>query len=210
MQVKVCGMKYPENISAIAALRPDYMGFIFFPRSSRYIGDLPDPDLFSVSSPVRKVGVFVDEKPDRLIRICRQYGFEIAQLHGGESPEYCREIRNSGIEVLKAFSIDEAFNFEVTVPYASVSDYFLFDTKGKNPGGNGQKFGWSVLDRYKGETPFFLSGGIQPGDIRGIRQLRHPKLYAVDINSGFETAPGRKAVSKVACFINDIKANKKI
>lgn len=206
LKIKVCGMRDPENISGVVAVIPDYMGFIFYPKSKRFVGFEPSPEVISiVPDSVRKVGVFVDEIPEKVLEICLNWKLDVAQLHGNESPEYCRQIKNSGITVFKAFSVDESFDFATLKAYSGVCDYFLFDTKGLFPGGTGQKFNWQLLIKYKGDVPFFLSGGIGPADMKTVLDFRHPQLFGIDINSGFEISPAMKDVEKVRMFIEEIR-----
>jgi phosphoribosylanthranilate isomerase len=206
LKIKVCGMRDPENISGVVAALPDYLGFIFYPKSSRFVDYEPSPDiLLAVPDSIRKVGVFVDEMPEKVIETCNNWNLDVAQLHGNESPEYCQQIQESGLTVFKAFSVDEQFDFNILKSYSSVCDYFLFDTKGRVPGGTGLKFNWQLLENYKGSLPFFLSGGIGPDDLEAIRLFEHPRWHGIDINSGFEIAPAFKDVEKVIWFIEEIK-----
>jgi len=208
LKIKVCGMRYPENILVVADALPDFMGFIFYPKSKRFVGtDFSIDTLETIPESVDKVGVFVDELPEKVIEICQNLNLQVAQLHGGESPEYCQQIQSSGLTVFKAFSVDEQFDFEKLKAYSGFCDYFLFDTKGHLPGGTGQKFNWQLLENYKGEIPFFLSGGIGPDDLEAIRHFSHPRWHGIDINSGFELAPALKDVEKVNQFIFKIRNN---
>jgi len=207
LKIKVCGMRDPENISGVVAALPDYLGFIFYPRSKRFIGFEPSPEVLSiVPDTVRKVGVFVDETLEKVLEICRNWKLNVAQLHGNESPDYCKQIKDAGIAVFKAFSVDELFDFTTLTSYSGVCDYFLFDTKGQFPGGTGQKFNWQLLENYQGNVPFFLSGGIGPEDLKAVLDFQHPQLFGVDINSGFEISPALKDVEKVRSFINEIRS----
>ena len=129
----------------------------------------------------------------------------MVQLHGHETPEYCKQIKDSGITVFKAFSVDESFDFAILQAYSGFCDYFLFDTKGQLPGGTGQKFNWQLLENYKGDIPFFLSGGIDSNDLEAVLNFRHPQLFGIDINSGFEISPALKDVEKVKSFISGIR-----
>ncbi|MBV5312094.1 MAG: phosphoribosylanthranilate isomerase [Prolixibacteraceae bacterium] len=206
LKIKVCGMRDPENISGVVAARPDFIGFIFYPKSKRFVGFDHSPEVLSVvPESVKKVGVFVDETPEKLLEIYKNWKLDVVQLHGNETPEYCRQIRNSGITVFKAFSVDESFDFAALEAYSGVCDFFLFDTKGQLPGGTGQKFNWELLEKYKGSVPFFLSGGIGPDDLEAIRNFEHPRWRGIDINSGFEISPALKDVEKVKSFISAIR-----
>ena len=199
-------MRNPENIRGVCNSAPDFLGFIFYPQSKRYVGHEPDPGIFvRVPSSIQKVGVFVDEEIDQLMLLCKKYGLKVAQLHGKEPPEYCQQIKDAGLNVFKAFSLDDRFDFSILEKYVSSIDYFLFDTKGKLPGGTGKKFNWEILDQYQLDVPFLLSGGIGPDDVEEINKLNHPQLAALDINSGFELEPALKDVSAVRKFIQKIK-----
>jgi phosphoribosylanthranilate isomerase len=206
LKIKVCGMRDPENILGVIAALPDYLGFIFYPKSKRFVGsDFSEETLTLVPETIQKAGVFVDETPEKVLEICKHLNLDVAQLHGNETPEYCRKIQNSGITVFKAFSVDESFDFEQLNNYFGVCDYFLFDTKGHLPGGTGQKFNWQLLEKYTGSVPFFLSGGIGPDDLEAVLQFSHPQLFGIDINSGFEISPALKDVVKVKKFIQEIR-----
>lgn len=199
-------MREPENIAGVAKALPDYMGFIFYAPSKRYVGLMPGNTVFSaVPDSVEKVGVFVNEQTGRIFQLASDWELDVIQLHGSESPDECLQIRKSGLTVFKAFSIDESFDFSALNAYADVCDYFLFDTKGALPGGTGRKFNWQLLDHYQLRVPFFLSGGIGPDDLEAISRFEHPRWCGLDINSGFELAPGLKDVAKVQKFIETIR-----
>lgn len=198
-------MRDPENISGVVAALPDYMGFIFYPKSKRFVGFEPSPEMYAkIPDSVKKVGVFVNESQEKVLEISKKWNLDVVQLHGDESPEYCRQIQNSGITVFKAFSVDELFDFATLNAYSGVCDYFLFDTKGQLPGGTGQKFNWQLLKDYNVNVPFFLSGGICPDDLETVFNFSHPQLFGIDINSGFEVSPGLKDVAKVKHFISAV------
>ncbi len=206
IKVKVCGMREPDNIREIASTGPDYMGFIFFPGSKRYVGENADTVFFNkVPARIKKVGVFVNEMPDRILELCYRYDLDIVQLHGSETVEDCRKIRSSGYQLIKVFGVDARFNFTTLAPYVQFCDYFMFDTKSEQYGGTGQKFSWDKIREYKYNVPFFLSGGIDTGDAETIRNMEHPAFFAVDINSRFETEPGIKNANRVKEFIKEIK-----
>lgn len=206
LKIKVCGMRDPENISGVVAALPDFLGFIFYPKSSRFVGaDFSAEQLNAIPENIQKVGVFVNELPEKVMEICKRLNFQVAQLHGTESPEYCRQIKASGLIVFKAFSVDDSFDFGQLSGYNDVCDYFLFDTKGHLPGGTGRKFNWELLKNYDGPVPFFLSGGIGPNDLEAIRNFEHPRWRGLDVNSGFEIAPALKDVAMVRKFITEIR-----
>jgi len=195
-------MKYKDNIEAVAHLQPDYMGFIFYDKSARHFNKtipvLPDT--------IKKVGVFVDEKLDMVSQIIRKFNLQTVQLHGNESPEYCMNLKN--VEVIKVFSIKDQFNFEILRQYEEVCDYFLFDTKGKLPGGNGYTFNWNVLENYPSTKPYFLSGGIGLNEIEKIKLFKESPAskycYAIDINSKFEIKPGLKNIEELEKFKHEL------
>lgn len=198
MKVKVCGLRDAENLKQVAALAPDFIGFIFYDKSPRYVGDELDADTVrALPRSIKKVGVFVNASPDYILRAVKKYDLQYVQLHGSETPDYCRSLRTRGISVIKAFSVDAAFNFSVLNNYKPQCDFFLFDTKGEQPGGNGVTFDWSLLGRYDNEKPFFISGGISLDTLSQLDQLAGMKLYGVDVNSQFETEPGVKDVEKL-------------
>lgn len=196
-------MKYTQNRQEVEKLNVDFMGYIFYPQSKRFVGETPKPGLFNSEKP--KVGVFVDENAFEILALAKNLGFEWVQLHGKENPKTCQLLKRQGLKIIKAFSVDENFDFETTLPYEKVANYFLFDTKTENHGGSGQKFNWAILDKYEGHIPFFLSGGIGPADTENILKINHPKLTGVDINSGFEDEPGLKNIEKLEKFIQEIK-----
>lgn len=203
--IKVCGLRDPENIIGIASLSPDYMGFIFYPGSVRYIGRDPERNLFSlIPQGIKKTGVFVDEKIEAVHGAVSGYGLEAVQLHGTETEDYCKQLKSPDLVVIKTFRIGPGFDFNITYSYIDCCDFFLFDTQSGIPGGSGKKFSWDLLERYKTDKPFFLSGGIGIEDIETITSFHNKKLYAIDINSRFETAPGIKNVELVRSFIENI------
>jgi len=206
IKIKVCGMRDPLNVIEVIETKPDYMGFIFYPGSPRYIGEEPDISLFqNVPVGILKVGVFVNETPAKIQDIVQDAGLDLIQLHGHEPPEYCSILRSAGLIIIKALSITDDFDFKELVSYKKSCDYFLFDTKSDKPGGSGRKFNWDILSRYSLDIPFFLSGGISPEDSVMIRSIEHNGFYAVDVNSLFETSPGVKDASLLKAFIETVK-----
>jgi phosphoribosylanthranilate isomerase len=195
MKLKICGMKYPDNILEVGSVLPDYMGFIFWKKSARYFDGLI-PDL---PKSIKKVGVFVNDTADLILAKANKYNLQAIQLHGQESVEFCQDLKdkiNTKIEIIKVFSVDDTFDFEVLKPFEAVCDYFLFDTKGKLPGGNGTTFDWKVLEKYPSNKPFFLSGGIGMNEMEAIKEISNTNLplYAIDVNSKFEIEPGLKNI----------------
>ncbi|QHV95428.1 phosphoribosylanthranilate isomerase [Spirosoma endbachense] len=198
MKIKVCGLRDAENLKEIAALGPDFVGFIFYDQSPRFVGDdLNEEVVKALPRSIRKVGVFVNASPDYILRSVKKYDFQYVQLHGNENPEYCRSLRNRGLSLIKAFRVDESFNFSMLNNYKAHCDFFLFDAKGDQPGGNGVTFDWSILKRYDNEKPFFISGGIGLDNLDQLAALKGLKLYGVDVNSQVEISPGIKDVAKV-------------
>lgn len=199
MKLKVCGMRDSQNIRELLKLQPDYMGFIFFEKSPRNVGnDLDAQLLLSFPKTTQKVGVFVNEPLDSLRATVRKYKLDYVQLHGDESVEYVGELYADGIKVIKVFSVgNEAFDFSLLKPYKSFVDFFLFDTKGKERGGNGVTFDWKVLEAYDQSVPFLLSGGIDLENIAKLDELKGMNLHAIDVNSKFELEPGLKDIERV-------------
>jgi phosphoribosylanthranilate isomerase len=209
MKLKICGMKY--NSAEVATLRPDYLGFIFWEPSARYFdGSIPR----GLEGP-RRVGVFVDASPAEVVIQVFEHNLNAVQLHGAESPEYCRDLRKLiaadppfKVDLIKAFAIHEDFDFKALEAYETYCEYFLFDTRGELPGGTGRQFNWKLLSNYSLAKPYFLSGGIGPKDAKAVRSfLSQPEAvncHAIDINSKFETEAGRKDVSALKKFMNEI------
>ncbi len=196
-------MKFTQNREQVEALAVDLLGYIFYGPSKRFVGDTPDAGLFQSHKP--KVGVFVNENAFEILGLAKNFGFEYIQLHGKENPKTCGILKSQGLRVLKAFPMDDDFKFATTATYEGNVDYFLFDTKTKQHGGSGKKFNWQLLENYTGNTPFFLSGGIGPDDAEEIKELNHPMLAGVDLNSGFEDEPGLKNIEKLRKFITEFK-----
>lgn len=190
-------MRDKENISGLLALKPDYIGFIFYDKSKRFVTDFPQ---IEIPSTTKKVGVFVNESIDEIIDKVIKYKLDFVQLHGNETPEYCEKLAKQKIKIIKAFSVDEDFNFDLTLPFEEQVSLFLFDTKGKEYGGNGVKFNWELLQNYKGKTLFLLSGGVTKNDAEEIKKFKHPALLGIDINSGFELEPALKNIYEIKEF----------
>lgn len=194
VKIKVCGMKYPENIREILALPINYIGFIFYEQSPRYVGNL---NISSIDFPsgIKKVGVFINDDIKKILSAVKNYSLDYVQLHGNESPAYCRTLVDEGCKIMKVFSVSDRSDLLLSTLYEDICDFFLFDTKTPLYGGSGQHFDWSVLDSYHGNTPFFLSGGISLEDMEQVRHLKYKQLYAIDLNSRFEIEAGRKNVN---------------
>jgi phosphoribosylanthranilate isomerase len=197
MKIKVCGMRESENISELMTLKPNYIGFIFYEQSKRFVSDFPQ---IEIPSSVKKVGVFVNGSIDRIIEKANKHSLDFVQLHGDETVEYCEELAKKNIKIIKAFSVDENFDFSAIDFFEKHVSLFLFDTKGKNYGGNGVKFNWELLQNYTGKTPFLLSGGISRSDAAEIKKFKHPAFLGIDINSGFELEPGLKNINEIKEF----------
>jgi phosphoribosylanthranilate isomerase len=198
MKLKVCGMRETTNISELLKLSPDYVGFIFFAKSKRDVADSLDAELLaSFPNSTQKVGVFVNAELDFVKGKVEQFGLDLVQLHGDESPEYCFDLKSKGINVMKVFSVGESFDFNQLEAYKPYVDFFLFDTKGKERGGNGVQFEWSILKGYDQEIPLFLSGGIDLENLEQLSELKGMNLYAIDVNSKFEIEPGLKDIEKL-------------
>ncbi len=213
LHFKVCGMGTAENILEVASLEPDYLGFIFFEGSSRnFNGRIPP-----LPETIKKTGVFVNAAPEFILEKIRDFDLQAVQLHGEESPGYCLDLKSGfeigrEIELIKVFSLKETFDFGKLNPYEGIADLYLFDTKGKNKGGNGLVFNWELLKNYSSPTPFFLSGGIGLGEINDLKDFieyfenngKEDLLYGIDVNSKFETAPGQKSKLPLKKFIQEI------
>jgi len=199
LKLKVCGMKFAANIAAVAGLQPDYLGFIFYDKSPRYISDVSAELIKYVPSEVKTVGVFVDEDLEIVKKKINLYQLKAVQLHGSEAPEYCAELKTNfnNLEVIKAFGLDEDFDFSILDPYENEVDFFLFDTKTKAHGGSGKTFDWEILNNYTLDEPYFLSGGIDLEHVDAVLGINDERLYALDINSRFEIEPGVKDVEKI-------------
>jgi phosphoribosylanthranilate isomerase len=221
MKLKVCGMN--QNPLEVAQLQPDYLGFIFWEPSARFFeGNMPN-----VPKSIKKIGVFVDAPLEEVLEKVAQYQLDAVQLHGKESVAYCdalrhtelvsashkdetpKQVRGDGMEIIKVFSIKDNFDFSILKDYETVCDYFLFDTKGKLPGGNGYTFDWSILENYTSTKPFFLSGGIGLESVEKLKEFMNSPAstycYAIDINSRFETQPGLKNIASLKAFQEALK-----
>ncbi|MDE5706187.1 phosphoribosylanthranilate isomerase [Muribaculum sp.] len=199
-------MKEADNIRNVAALTPMMMGFIFYPESPRYVGDLDADVVRSLPGHVRPVGVFVNSEEHEVVGICWRYGIKIAQLHGNESPAMCSSLRRQGFTVFKAVGIATAADFSVLAEYEGCVDMFLFDTKSPLHGGTGCKFDHSLLDKYVLDVPYLLSGGIGPDDVDSVVSAMRPGMAGIDINSRFEIAPGVKNLRALIQFILSLRS----
>jgi phosphoribosylanthranilate isomerase len=206
MKIKVCGMKNPENIKAVAGLSPDYMGFICYDLSPRYVAALPPDVLEALPKSIYKTAVFVNEEAEKINMLINEYGFNAVQLHGSESPAFCQDLR-SKVTVFKAFGVDNNFDFAQLNAYNGFVDYLMFDTKTDGYGGSGKTFDWDILNNYQLDIPFFICGGLSMDNLEKVKQIKHPAFYGVDLNSRFETAPGVKDVERLRQAFKLLRAN---
>lgn len=207
MIIKVCGMRNPENIRAVEQLNMDWMGFIFYPQSKRYV-----PDNETLVHSIRqckkiKVGVFVNTETDEILEKAAIYQLDMIQLHGKETVSQCRKLKEHHYQVIKAFSIESAVDLKMTHAYKDVVDFFLFDTKCEGYGGSGKRFDWSVLEAYREDIPFLLSGGISLDQITDINRFQHDQMKGIDVNSGVEIEPALKDIEKLHDLITQLKKN---
>jgi len=196
MQIKICGLKHRDNIEAVTELKPDYVGFICYAPSPRFAAELDDDTLAVVPETISKTAVFVNETAEAIHQLIDKYHFDAIQLHGNEDTEFCAEFKGK-VTVMKAFGIDQDFDFERLNQYVGSVDFFLFDTKTDKHGGSGKSFDWSLLDKYTLDVPFFLSGGLSLDNLKEIKSIKHPQFYGVDLNSRFEIEPGLKDIEKL-------------
>lgn len=229
MLIKVCGMRDAGNIRAVEALEVDMIGHVFYPPSPRYVGMRPScsgiqPDYSeetlralagetATERRASRVGVFVDEMPQRIVTRVYSYHLDCIQLHGHETPTLCRNLRRTispdirpNIRIIKAISVACAEDIDRWRQYRGAVDMLLFDTPTPSAGGSGRGWDWSLLARYDGDIPFLLSGGIGPGDAQRVRAFCHPQCVGIDLNSRFETEPGVKDVEKLAAFMAELKS----
>ncbi|MBN2166420.1 MAG: phosphoribosylanthranilate isomerase [Marinilabiliaceae bacterium] len=204
LKIKVCGMRDKDNLLQLLELKPDFVGFIFYSPSLRYVGDNFSVEIPNLVKNAKKVGVFVNSSTSEVLEKMKKYRLDIAQLHGNETPEVCKTLQNEGFEVIKAFQADESFDFKILESYETVSNYFLFDTKSVKYGGSGKKFDWSLLKKYDSEKPFILSGGIGPDDAYAVEEINISSLYALDINSKFEISPSLKNIEWLTQFFKKL------
>ena len=207
MKIKVCGMRNPQNIAELACLPVDIMGFIFYEKSQRFVGqDFPVNVVQSIPANIAKAAVFVNSSKTFILEIQNKYSFDYIQLHGNEDVQFCEELKKqTDAKIIKAFQIDSKFDFSQLHAFIDVVDYFLFDTKTELYGGSGNKFDWKLLEKYDCNKPFFLSGGISIVDIEQLTGNENPLLFAIDINSKFEIAPAIKDIQLIKEFISKVK-----
>jgi len=204
MKLKVCGMRDAENIKELIQLQPDFIGFIFYDKSSRNVPVFPN---VTIPKSIKKVGVFVNESLDRITEIVAENSLDCVQLHGDESPEYCsglRKMMQDDVQIIKAFPVDASFDFDQLNNYETLVDYFLFDTKGEKVGGNGVVFDWSLLAQKESDKPFLLSGGLGEESLSDLHEFMKSPLsencIGWDVNSKFEIRPAYKDIDKIKEF----------
>ena len=199
MKIKICGMKLTSNIIEVSKINPDYMGFIFWDKSKRFFnGNIPN-----ISENIKKTGVFVDSPINAILNKIKKHDLNAIQLHGDESIDFCKKLKLlTDIEIIKVFKVNDNFNFNKILSFDKVCDYYLFDTKGKLPGGNGFHFDWEILKKYPYKKKFFLSGGIGLLDINNLKKFLKLNLpiHAIDVNSKFELRNGIKNVNDLSNF----------
>ncbi|WP_223270867.1 phosphoribosylanthranilate isomerase [Subsaximicrobium wynnwilliamsii] len=211
LKLKICGMKHPENILEVAALQPDYLGFIFYEKSSRFFNDL----IPKLPKSIKKVGVFVNASVEHIVEKANIHELQAIQLHGNETPEFIKELVaqmerffEQSLTIIKAFSIGDDFDFSVLQHFEDCCNYYLFDTKGKLPGGNGYAFSWTILNNYPSTKPYFLSGGIGLEEAELLNVFLKTEAaaycYAIDLNSKFEIEAGRKDSKTLGVFKNKL------
>ncbi|MBP7730154.1 MAG: phosphoribosylanthranilate isomerase [Bacteroidales bacterium] len=208
MKIKVCGLTDEQNVNLLVKTKIDFAGFIFYQGSKRCIGENTFRTILKIiPRNVKKVGVFVNEHIDKVLKISEEASLDIIQLHGDEDLDYCRRLKSAGMKVIKAFRIKESDKIDFVNAFSDVCDFFLFDTESGLYGGSGKKFNWDIIESIRPEKPFFISGGIEPQDALTLKEIskKNNMMYAVDINSKFETAPGIKDIDKIRKFIIDIK-----
>lgn len=201
MKLKVCGLKYADNIKQVAELSPAFVGFIFYEGSKRYVGEhFVMPQL---ANDVQKVGVFVNASAQEIWAAVTNYQLDFVQLHGHETADFCKEIANK-VKVIKAFGVDETFDFKDLETYQSSCTYFLFDSKTESFGGSGKPFDWNLLQNYRLATPYFIAGGMDAQKLKSLKQS-NIKPFGIDVNSRLEIKPGYKDIIKVIQISNIIK-----
>jgi phosphoribosylanthranilate isomerase len=209
MKIKICGIRCRHNLQEIQKLEPDFIGFIFYRDSPRFVGNgLSPEDLAIIPQGIKKTGVFVNQDEKEITKIKEEYKLDYVQLHGNETASFCRGLRENGLSIIKSFRVEKKSDFIEMNDFIPYCDYFLFDTMTSKYGGSGKKFDWKIMNGYKAGHPFILSGGIKPEDAAVIMSLSIPSLEGVDINSGFEIQPGLKDLEKLEIFWKNMNRNK--
>jgi len=198
LKLKICGIR--DNLEEVMGLKPDYLGFIFYEKSPRFY----NMEALEITEGIKRVGVFVNEELETILKKVGTYNLDMVQLHGDENPQFCEELREEDIEVIKVFRVDETFDFDSVHAFEKVADYYLFDTRTEVYGGSGKRFDWSLLNAYDQHKPFFLSGGLDEESIDSIRLLKTMNIHALDLNSGVEKSPGLKDTEKIGNIIQKL------
>ncbi|NQZ77139.1 MAG: phosphoribosylanthranilate isomerase [Ekhidna sp.] len=196
LKLKVCGMKHPDNIRGLVDLKPDFIGFIFYAKSPRYVNTLDEQSIVGIPSDTSRVGVFVNESMENIVSLADQYKLDYIQLHGDEDLSFANALRERGLKIIKVFRVQDEIPAYAR-NYQGIADYLLFDTASVNYGGSGKHFDWEILSNYDMDIPFLLSGGIELEDVKAIRKMSIPQLAGIDVNSRFEIEPGLKDIEKV-------------
>ncbi len=207
LKIKICGMRDAANVREVAALDPDFMGFIYYPKSPRHIAAMSVDTVASLPESVIPTLVTVNMVETDIMRLIKLYAFKAVQLHGNESPELCKHLRANGLTVFKSATINNESSISAIRQYVGAVDYMLFDTPSIHHGGSGRKFDWSLLSEYNIPIPFFLSGGIGPEDVSDLLSINHPQLAGIDVNSRFEISPANKDPQLLSKFLLQLKHN---
>lgn len=207
LKIKVCGMRESQNILALAELQPDFMGFIFYEKSARFTGKVLDKKILKfLPRSIQKTGVFVNETIEKVIEISKEYDLDSVQLHGNETVDFCKKLKEEGLKIIKVFSVDNSFDFSETTNYKPFANYFLFDTKAEGGyGGHGKAFDWNILDNYGGDTPFLLAGGISLENLGDLDKIKNKNFVGIDVNSKFEFSPANKDIGALNELFEKIK-----
>ncbi len=197
-KIKVCGLRDQKNIQEVIALKPDLAGFIFYKGSPRYVGqEFPVHFINDLPDSIEKIGVFVNESSEQILKIADKYGLDYVQLHGEESARDCEDLKNRGIKVIKAIPVSDRKSLDAAKIFDNKVDYLLFDTQGKYRGGNGIPFNWNILKSYALTTPYFISGGLGVEELKQLSNCELPGYAGVDLNSRFEISPGIKNIDSL-------------
>ncbi|PRX13146.1 phosphoribosylanthranilate isomerase [Nonlabens ulvanivorans] len=209
--IKVCGMRDIENINQLQELDIDFMGIIRYSKSKRFVDDSQKENVAQQTMNKGTVGVYVNESLENILKDIIPLQLDVIQLHGDEDSAFAKALLEIDIKIFKAFQITEDFDLnslkeweELAAQYVGKL-FFLFDTATPNYGGSGKKFNWSILDSYKGEVPFLLSGGISKDDVAIVKEFKHNMFLGVDLNSKFETEPGVKNIKEIKTFIEKLR-----
>jgi phosphoribosylanthranilate isomerase len=206
VKIKICGLKHKTNLFDVVEAGVDYVGMIFYEKSPRYVLDSLYPeDVWFLPDEVEKIGVFVNASFDEIKKYAKLYQLNLIQLHGNETPEVCKQLQNLGYGVIKAFGVDESFDFNRLKPYHTSVDFFLFDTKTSDYGGSGITFDWNILTNYTLDIPVFIGGGVSLENLNELLNFNFPFLYSVDMNSKLEIEPGLKDILKVQKAVELVK-----